>query len=89
MYAIVHANAEILEETIKMRTKRKSLDQVLQDTGYTAMWEARGIAIGEARGVTIGEAKGEAREREKWQIVVADKDAEIVRLRKQLEKIKK
>jgi hypothetical protein len=76
----MHANAKKLRETINMRKERITLDQVLEETGYTAMWEAN----------------GETREREKWQTVVADKDAkiavkdaEIVRLRKQLEEMKK
>ena len=40
-----------------------------------------GHAIGKAEGLTIGKAE----ERQIWQNVVADKDAEIARLRKQLE----
>jgi len=40
-------------------------EKVLKDAGWIAEWEAR------------GEIKGEAREREKWQKVVADKDAKI------------
>ena len=72
----------------------KSLYKTLDELGITAMaeakGEAKGVAIGEARGkakgVTIGEARGKQQERKKWQTVVADKDAEIVRLRKQLEK---
>ena len=50
--------------------------------------EIRGIALGETR----GEERGKTREREKWQDVVADKDAklaameaEIARLRTELE----
>jgi hypothetical protein len=35
---------------------------------------------------TIGEERGEQREREKWQGVVADKDAEIAKLRALLAK---
>jgi PAB1-binding protein PBP1 len=34
--------------------------------------------------VEIGEQRGEIREREKWQIIAADKDAEIARLRAEL-----
>jgi hypothetical protein len=40
--------------------------------------------IGEERGIRIGEQRGEKREREKWQGVVADKDAEIAKLRAML-----
>jgi len=42
--------------------------------------------INEASALGDAEERGEQREREKWQGVVADKDAEIARLKAQLEK---
>jgi hypothetical protein len=79
MYAIVYANPKILKETINMRKEKITLDQVLEETGYTAMWEARGEARNEARA---------QQERERLQTVIASKDAEIMNLREQLEQMK-
>ena len=42
------------------------------------------LATAEDRGRREGEVKGMEKEREKWQGVVADKDAEIARLRAEL-----
>jgi predicted transposase/invertase (TIGR01784 family) len=44
--------------------------------------EAKGMAKGEAKGM----AKGMEQEREKWQGMIADKDAEIARLRAELDR---
>jgi len=71
--AITHANPKIMQEAIKMGSKL-TFEKVLEDAGWIAEWEAR------------GEIKGEAKEREKWQKVVADKDAKIAELQAQLEK---
>ena len=51
-----------------MKAPKKTFEQVLKDTGWYAELEAR----------------GEVKSRKKWQKVVADKDAEIARLRAQL-----
>jgi hypothetical protein len=74
MYAIVYANARELKETVNMRKEKLTVEQMLIDTGFAAEWEAR------------GEARGEAKAQQKWQTVVANKDAEIARLQKQLKK---
>ena len=47
---------------------------------------ASNIATAEDRGRREGEAKGMEKEREKWQGVVADKDAEIARLHAELDR---
>ena len=44
--AILQANAHVLEEVVQMSDKA-TLEQVLERIGFTAEWEARGIAIGE------------------------------------------
>jgi hypothetical protein len=46
--AILRANIEIFEEIVAMQ-KRKTLEQVLEESGLTAKWEARGVALGVAR----------------------------------------
>ena len=43
------------------RTALPTLDEVLEEVGLTAIWEARGEARGEAIGEARGEAKGEER----------------------------
>jgi nitrogenase molybdenum-iron protein alpha/beta subunit len=73
MYAIVNANSIVMEETMKVKQKRKTFNQIVEEAGLTAEWEARGEARGEARF---------QQEREKLQ-------AEIANLRKQLEGKKK
>ena len=47
--AIARANYLALEEAMKMGTAAKSLDEVLERSGLTAKWEARGVAKGEER----------------------------------------
>jgi len=61
------------------------LFEIFEEVGILAELEARGEARGEAKGLAEGKAEGKAEERQIWQNVVADKDAEIARLRKQLE----
>jgi hypothetical protein len=46
---ITEANAETLQEAIKMR-RALTVEQVFENVGWTAKWEARGRAEGEARG---------------------------------------
>ena len=55
-----------------------TLEEILTEAGVLPEWAARWE--------TRGEARGKAEERSVWQNVVADKDAEITRLRAQLEK---
>ena len=58
---IIRANRKNLQEALKMgRTALPTLDEVLEEVGLTALWEARGVAMGEAKGVAIGEARGVA-----------------------------
>jgi hypothetical protein len=55
LYAVLQASAEKLEEVVEMRKDGKiTLDEVLEEAGLTAKWEARGEARGEksARKVT-------------------------------------
>jgi hypothetical protein len=48
LYAVLMANAEILEEAVKMgKTEKATFDEVLERMGLTAKWEDRGRAIGE------------------------------------------
>jgi hypothetical protein len=62
---VLLANAEILEEALKMgKTEKATLDEVLERMGLTAKWEDRGRAKGEA----IGEARGE---KTAWEKVVS------------------
>ena len=49
--AIAHANAEIIEEAIQMG-KKKTLEQVLEEAGWLARWEARGE---ERKGLSIAQ----------------------------------
>jgi hypothetical protein len=69
--AISKANIESLGEAIRMGKTALTLDKVLEDAGFVARWEARGVAIGEAKGIAIGEARGEARGKEKEALAIA------------------
>jgi hypothetical protein len=52
LYAVLLANAKILEEALKMdKTGETTLDEVLERMGLIAKWEA----VGEAQGRAIGE----------------------------------
>jgi hypothetical protein len=53
---------------------------------YARHNEATALRHARTQGREEGRAEGEAKEREKWQNVAAAKDAEIARLREQLEK---
>jgi hypothetical protein len=56
LYAVLLANAEILEEALKMdNTGETTLNEVLERMGLTAKWEDRGRAKWEAEGRTEGE----------------------------------
>jgi hypothetical protein len=46
--AVLRANTDIMEEVLTMG--RKTLEQVLEESGMTAKWEARGKAEGKAEG---------------------------------------
>ena len=62
-------------------------EKALRDIDSRERWaQAKGKAEGMAEGMAKGMAEGKAEEREIWQNVVADKDAEIARLKKQLSK---
>jgi len=67
---------------------KDKFDQFLEETGLAAKAEARGVAkgkvIGEAKGFKKGRDHGRTEERGVWQNVVANKDAEIARLRELL-----
>jgi hypothetical protein len=60
LYAVLEANIETLQEVLAMG--ELTLEKVLEESGLTAKWEARGktegIALGEARGIALGEARG-------------------------------
>ncbi|MDR1507502.1 MAG: hypothetical protein LBI67_10420 [Treponema sp.] len=61
LHAVFEANIPAVEEVLRMaKNKKKTLDQVLEETGLTAKWEARG----EKRGKAIGEASGIAQGKE-------------------------
>ena len=57
LYAITRANAKSLQEAIKMSDMVLTLDQVLEEAGLIAKWEARGEARGKASGLAEGEKK--------------------------------
>jgi hypothetical protein len=57
LHAIAQANPKSIKEAIKM-ANTLTIEQVFEDVGWTAKWEARGRAEGEARGRTEGEARG-------------------------------
>ena len=44
--AISRANAKVLREVIKMSDLTVTLEQVFEEVGYAARWEARGEARG-------------------------------------------
>jgi hypothetical protein len=69
LYAVLQANAKTIREVLNMdSTEEITLDEVLEEAGLTAKWEARG----EARGVVIGEARGVARgEKTAWEKFVS------------------
>ncbi|GHU92324.1 hypothetical protein FACS189479_00890 [Spirochaetia bacterium] len=52
--AIIQANAQIIKEIEKMSDGAQTLDDVLEEMGWTTRWEQ----IGEAKGEARGEAKG-------------------------------
>ena len=54
LYVIMKANIESLREALKMSGTMLTLDEVFEEVGLAAKWEARG----EARGLTEGEAYG-------------------------------
>ena len=64
------------------RTRKQTFEEVFTEAGLLPKWNAKAKAEGKAEGIV----KGEVKERKKWQGVVASKDAEIARLRAELEK---
>jgi hypothetical protein len=56
--ALFKANAEIIREVTQMSDGTVTLDQVLEEVGLTAIWEARGEARGKAEGEARGEKEG-------------------------------
>jgi len=86
-----------MDGAIKAAYKR--LEHVMQDEeAYRSYWSQRKAEHdlvsglngarheGREQGIAEGIFQGKAEEREKWQNFVAGKDAEIARLREQLEK---
>jgi hypothetical protein len=47
---ITRANKDTLEEVLKMSRSTKTLDQIFEETGFAARWEARGKVEGEEKG---------------------------------------
>jgi len=89
MYAVVYANTEKLKETLDMRRKKLTFDQMLIDSGFVAMWEAKVQQEREQWHTVIADKDTVIAEKD---IVIADQDtviadqaAEIAQLRKQLE----
>jgi hypothetical protein len=54
--AVLQANAETLREVLAMG--EITLEKVLEESGLTAKWEARGIARGKAEGMVLGKTEG-------------------------------
>jgi len=48
--AIMRANRKSLQEAFKMSENAATLEEILDEIGFIAKWEARGVAIGEAKG---------------------------------------
>jgi len=59
--AIFQANAMAIREAMKMTETVMTFEDVLEEAGLIAKWEARGETRGEARGEARGKAEGEAR----------------------------
>jgi hypothetical protein len=69
--ALFKANAEIIREVTQMSDGTVTLDQVLEEVGLTAIWEARGEARGKAEGEARGEARGKAQGEKQGKLQVA------------------
>ena len=54
---IIRANREIFEEAMKMRKKYPTLEQISEEAGLLAEWEARGVKKGEVECEMKGEMK--------------------------------
>ena len=55
--AVIRANAKSFKEAMKMGDTAITFDQIMEDVGLAAKWEARGEARGDARGEARGEEK--------------------------------
>jgi len=51
---VIKANQTSMREAIKMSDTQLTLDEIFEEAGLVAKWEARGEAKGEARGMAIG-----------------------------------
>ena len=58
LYALLAANPESVKEMGVNNMSGSTLAQVLEESGITQLWEARGETRGEARGEARGELKG-------------------------------
>jgi hypothetical protein len=56
MYAIVNANSIIMEEIVKVKEKRKTFNQIVEEAGLAAEWEAKGEARGKAEIISLIES---------------------------------
>ena len=65
--AIVRANTEAIQEAINMSNSGLTVEQVFENVGWIAKWEARGVA----KGITIGEAKSEPKWRKSEALDIA------------------
>jgi hypothetical protein len=54
LYAVLETNIRVMKEVVEMRKKGQTLEDVLEEYGLIAKWEARG----EVRGKALGEARG-------------------------------
>jgi hypothetical protein len=59
--AIVRANAKTMKEVIQMSGAALTIEQVFEEVGWIAKWEAKGEARGKAEGEARGKAEGEAK----------------------------
>jgi hypothetical protein len=80
LYAVLQANAETLREVLAMG--ELTLEKVLEESGLTAKWEARGemrgIALGEAQGKSEGIAQGKAMVRQVLDLLKSGKPPEEI-----------
>jgi hypothetical protein len=68
LYALIRGNVKTIREVIAMGDEEVSFDELMEELGLAAKWEARGIAIGKAQGEARGEARGK---KTGWEEVIA------------------
>ena len=84
-----HIN-DIIREKEEIGMAAELLQEISKDERERAILRSRRMAETDLfSNIRTAEKAGEAREREKWQVVVADKDAELAQLRSQIAELQK